>query len=430
MKRYLADDYPELAAEWSDRNGELKPTMITYGSNKVVWWKGKCGHEWDMSVKSRTTGQGCPFCAGVRILVGYNDLTTTNPQLVEEWSQKNMDLQPTGFTAGSSKKVWWRCKEGHEWEAVIKNRANGSDCPYCKHSKVLVGTNDLATLRPELALDWSPRNGKLKANMVLEFSNKKVWWKCHICGYEWRSLISARSRGVECLCCSGYVTVPGYNDLTTTHPILAREWSDVNEKCSDEYKANSREYVWWKCSVCEHEWKAMIYNRVQGKCQCPVCKRASQIERAIKRERYQMDMRKFEKHLREICLRFYFDKAGYKFIEQDKSIIGVPIEFYCDELKLAVIFSRPFHETIHGHRVESAKNVLCKKNNIRLIRILEVGCWNYDNCMCIQSDDETLDTYDWALVSLFEVLGIKMDVDCERDMREMFVWWKSTDYFN
>ena len=128
--------------------------------------------------------------------------------------------------------------------------------------------------------------------------------------------------------------------------------------------------------------------------------------------------------------RFYFDKAGYKFIEQDKSIIGVPIEFYCDELKLAVIFSRPFHETIHGHRVESAKNVLCKKNNIRLIRILEVGCWNYDNCMCIQSDDETLDTYDWALVSLFEVLGIKMDVDCERDMREMFVWWKSIDYFN
>lgn len=50
--------------------------------------------------------------------------------------------------------------------------------------------------------------------------------------------------------------------------------------------------------------------------------------------------------------------------------------------------------------------------------------------MCIQSDDETLDTYDWALVSLFEVLGIKMDVDCERDMREMFVWWKSIDYFN
>ena len=58
-----------------------------------------------------------------------------------------------------------------------------------------------------------------------------------------------------------------------------------------------------------------------------------------------------------------------KFIEQDKSIIGVPIELYCEELKLAVIFSRPFHETIHGHRVEYAKNVLCKKNNFNFRRI-------------------------------------------------------------
>lgn len=59
MKRYLADDYPELAKEWSDKNEDLEPSMVTYGSNKVVWWKGKCGHEWKMSVKSRTTGQGC-----------------------------------------------------------------------------------------------------------------------------------------------------------------------------------------------------------------------------------------------------------------------------------------------------------------------------------------------------------------------------------
>lgn len=425
MKRYLADDYPELAKEWSDKNEDLEPSMVTYGSNKVVWWKGKCGHEWKMSVKSRTTGQGCPYCAGVRVLVGFNDFATLCPILIDEWSDKNKDCKPMDFTVGSSKKVWWKCKEGHEWEASIKNRANGSKCPYCFHSKVLAGINDLETLRPELALDWSAKNGKLKANMVSEYSNKKVWWKCHVCGYEWQSLISARSRGVECLCCSGYMTVPGYNDLCTTHPILAREWLDINEKCPDMYKANSREYVWWKCSVCDYEWKAMIHNRVQGRCQCPACKKSSQIERAIKRERYQIDMRKFEKHLREICLRFYFDKAGYKFIEQDKSIIGVPIELYCEELKLAVIFSRPFHETIHGHRVEYAKNVLCKKNNIRLIRILEVGCWNYDNCMCIQSDDETIETYDCILITLFKVLGIKMDVDCERDMREVFVWWKS-----
>ena len=135
-------------------------------------------------------------------------------------------------------------------------------------------------------------------------------------------------------------------------------------------------------------------------------------------------MRKFEKHLREVCLMYYFDKAGYEVMEQDDSIIGVGLEFYCKALNVAVILSRPFHETIHGHRIENAKNDLCRKNNIRLIRILEAGCRTYDNCMCLQCDDESLESYDWALISLFNALGIAMNVDCERDMREMFLWYQ------
>lgn len=71
---------------------------------------------------------------------------------------------------------------------------------------------------------------------------------------------------------------------------------------------------------------------------------------------------------------YYFDKAGYELMEQDDSIIGVGLEFYCKALNVAVILSRPFHETIHGHRIENAKNDLCRKNNIRLIRILAAGC--------------------------------------------------------
>lgn len=121
---------------------------------------------------------------------------------------------------------------------------------------------------------------------------------------------------------------------------------------------------------------------------------------------------------------YYFDKAGYELMEQDDSIIGVGLEFYCKALNVAVILSRPFHETIHGYRIENAKNDLCRKNNIRLIRILEAGCRTYDNCMCLQCDDENLESYNWALISMFDVLGIAMSVDCERDMREMFLWYQ------
>ena len=46
MSNILSEVHPELVAEWSDKNLPLTPDRITYGSNKVVWWKGACGHEW------------------------------------------------------------------------------------------------------------------------------------------------------------------------------------------------------------------------------------------------------------------------------------------------------------------------------------------------------------------------------------------------
>ena len=56
MKRMLADVCPELINEWSQRNLPLTPESVTHGSNKIVWWKGKCGHEWRASVKNRVIG--------------------------------------------------------------------------------------------------------------------------------------------------------------------------------------------------------------------------------------------------------------------------------------------------------------------------------------------------------------------------------------
>ena len=37
---------PKSFCEWSERNLPLTLDRITYGSNKRVWWKANCGHEW------------------------------------------------------------------------------------------------------------------------------------------------------------------------------------------------------------------------------------------------------------------------------------------------------------------------------------------------------------------------------------------------
>ena len=158
MNNSLAEVHPELVSEWSEKNLPLTPDDITFGSNKKVWWRGTCGHEWQTSVKARSNGEKCPICSGARVIAGINDLATLEPLLVKQWSKKNK-IKPTEVSIGSHKKVIWRCEKGHEWEAAVKSRTiNKTGCPYCSHNKVLAGFNDLATLLPDIAAEWSDRN--------------------------------------------------------------------------------------------------------------------------------------------------------------------------------------------------------------------------------------------------------------------------------
>ena len=100
MNNSLAEVHPELVSEWSEKNLTLTPDDITFGSNKKVWWRGACGHEWQASVKARSNGEKCPICSGARVIAGINDLTTLEPLLVKQWSKKNK-IKPTEVSIGS-----------------------------------------------------------------------------------------------------------------------------------------------------------------------------------------------------------------------------------------------------------------------------------------------------------------------------------------
>ena len=42
----LNTKFPDIAKQWNyEKNGDLKPTQVTYGSGKKVWWKCNYGHE-------------------------------------------------------------------------------------------------------------------------------------------------------------------------------------------------------------------------------------------------------------------------------------------------------------------------------------------------------------------------------------------------
>lgn len=173
MKNSIAQMRPELVKEWSIRNAPLTPEAVPFGSNKLYWWRGACGHEWQTSAKARAHGEKCPICANARIVRGVNDLESQYPELAAEWSSKN-PVSASKVAPGSHKKAIWNGKCGHEWTASIRSRVGGAGCPYCSHNILLAGFNDLESLFPEIAKEWSPRNLPLKPSQVTVYSNRKV----------------------------------------------------------------------------------------------------------------------------------------------------------------------------------------------------------------------------------------------------------------
>ena len=124
-----------LLAQWSGQNAPLTPQTVGHASRKKVWWRCEKGHSYMAAVSARVrTSSGCPYCAGRKVLPGFNDLATKKPLVAAQWDfDLNGDLTPQSVSAGSRNKVWWRCSQGHRWRAAIYARtaAKGTECPVC-----------------------------------------------------------------------------------------------------------------------------------------------------------------------------------------------------------------------------------------------------------------------------------------------------------
>ena len=265
-----------LLKQWSHiRNGPLTPEQVIYGSSKKVWWVCEKGHEWEAMIKSRVVGCGCPVCANRRLVPGLNDLATIHPELSKQWHpEKNGALTPRDVLPGSRRKVWWRCGEGHEWQATVGSRAEGKGCPVCEGKLVIPGENDLESRYPAIAKQWHPtRNGTLLPSEVTPYSNRRVWWRCGE-GHAYRAPISHRTaRADGCPYCAGRKVLAGFNDLATRYPEVAAQWHpELHTPLTPrEITPGSRRKIWWQCEE-GHIWKAAVYSRTgTQRCSCPVC---------------------------------------------------------------------------------------------------------------------------------------------------------------
>lgn len=198
----LSVTHPELAAQWDpERNEELTPRDVTPGSGKKIWWQCEKGHVWQSPIGKRIRGDGCPYCSGRRPSKEYC-LKTCCPAIAAQWHpEKNGDLTPQDVTPGSGRNVWWQCEKGHEWKASVSNRSRrGQNCPYCADRTKKLGS--VAEERPDLLGEWDyEKNAEAPQNCSAR-SNKKVWWKCSVCGHVWKTSPDSRFCGSGCPACA------------------------------------------------------------------------------------------------------------------------------------------------------------------------------------------------------------------------------------
>jgi hypothetical protein len=194
----LATTHPHLAAEAYGWN----PKEYSYGSEQILEWKGKdCSHTWSTSPNARTgpSETNCPYCSNNKILIGFNDFATVFPEIAKQ----AVGWNPQEFSPKSGVMVNWKCDLGHVFPCTIKNKVNANvKCPVCNGKKVLVGFNDLATTRPDLALEvdgWD-------ATTVTRGCNKKLNWICPK-GHQYPAKVNLRDAGRGC----PYCNTGGYN---------------------------------------------------------------------------------------------------------------------------------------------------------------------------------------------------------------------------
>jgi len=239
------------------------PQGFTQGNGSKKEWKCPLGHIYIARIAERTSLKtGCPICSSHQLQSGFNDLASTYPNIAIE----AFGWDPSLVFPSNRVKLNWKCSAGHIYEATPGSRTSAhSGCPYCSKNnrKLLKGLNDLATMFPEIAKEadgWDP-------NTVIAGGDQKRTWVCpknhkYIMRVGWRT-----HRNGNCPYCLGKKVLVGFNDLATTHPLLASQASGWDPS---SLSAGSGFKKMWKCEF-GHIFSASVSSRVNSESGCSYC---------------------------------------------------------------------------------------------------------------------------------------------------------------
>lgn len=274
---------PFLKSEWLENiNGDIY-NVFSNSNDIIEWICRKCHRNYKAKISNRAEDDKCcPYCSNRKLIKGINDLATTHPHLIKEWSSLN-DRQLSCLTNKSSYKAWWNCSVcSNTYQQVVSQKFSSKiSCPYCRKAKILKGFNDLPTTHPWLFKEWSTSNDRDFSSLMCN-SNYRAWWKCSECSREYRQTVKKKIlMNISCcLYCQKNKVLKGFNDLATTHEYLLNEWDYLNNILlakPTEIDEKSNKIVWWICKDNpNHRYKFKINEKIKYEKRnlitCKICK--------------------------------------------------------------------------------------------------------------------------------------------------------------
>lgn len=346
------------------------------------------------------------------------------PDLMKDWDfKKNTNISPYELTAGSSKRVHWKCSICGEEKEISPNSRMKGGCRTCdtrrRIEKLIAEKGSFESNCPERVKDWDfEKNGNLLPSQVTSGSNKIVYWKCHVCQYEWKEKIYMRARAkYSCEKCARRETTLqryGAETLSETHPDLAKEWnySRNGDLTPDNVTPHDTREVYWICEK-GHEWPASIGYRVRTSAKCPKCaseRKTSFPEQAI----------------------FYY-LSEITTAKSRCKIDSYEIDILLPNLKIGIEYDGLYyHSDPKAIEREERKNNGMAKNGYRLIRVKEADRDKLEGDVIYTKYKSDYSNLNFVMHCLLELIGkpneIKINIEKDKiDICDLFIQSEKAD---
>lgn len=227
----IATTHPKIAEQWDEEKNlkeyEITKYEVSKGSHLLAYWLCDKGHpSYPVIINDKTVKNSCPICRNWKVdLESYCGNKEKQKKykekygrelksILDDWHIDNK-IKPKDIRYSDDKEqIFWKCpicKKKYTSTIRKKLRSVTGACHDCANIQRKISQRlklpkekTLAYANPEFLKDWHPNKQKnyiKELNLYLTPENTAlgnhtdlIWWKCHVCGYEWQKDVRYRNQ--------------------------------------------------------------------------------------------------------------------------------------------------------------------------------------------------------------------------------------------